>query len=49
MECFNWQPLETDRICSDHFENFDIIMSKNSYNLHRNATPLVNPKVCTIF
>lgn len=41
----NWQPLETDKICSDHFENHDITNNKNKYNLNKNALPLIKPKV----
>lgn len=48
MGCLNWQPLESDRICSDHFEKVDISMKKNGYKLHNNAIPLINPKVYTI-
>jgi len=42
----NWQPTDTDRICSDHFENDDVLMTNNIYVLNNNAIPLVKPQVC---
>lgn len=49
MGCPNWQPIETDRICSDHFENDDIMKVKNGYELCNNAIPSISPKVYIIY
>lgn len=47
IELTNWQPLETDRICSDHFENNYIKQCNDLYELDKNAIPSVKPKVYT--
>jgi len=42
----NWQPTDTDRICSDHFENDDILMTNDIYGLNNDAIPSIKPQVC---
>lgn len=42
----NWQPTVTDRICSDHFENDDVLKTNNGYCLNNDAIPLIKPQVC---
>ncbi|XP_050427936.1 protein PF3D7_1417600-like isoform X5 [Adelges cooleyi] len=39
-----WKPLDTDRICSDHFESDQIIKTHNVYQLTSNAKPVFKPK-----
>jgi len=41
----NWHPIVTDRICSDHFENDDILKINNGYCLKNDAIPLIKPQV----
>ncbi|CAH1709136.1 uncharacterized protein LOC114126584 isoform X2 [Aphis gossypii] len=40
----NWQPTVTDRICSDHFENDDVLKTNNGYCLNDDAIPLIKPQ-----
>lgn len=40
----NRQPLNTDRICSDHFEKNYILNINNLYILKNNSVPLIKPK-----
>ncbi|KAF0749381.1 Uncharacterized protein FWK35_00017856, partial [Aphis craccivora] len=40
----NWHPIVTDRICSDHFENDDILKINNGYCLKNDAIPLIKPQ-----
>lgn len=47
IELPNWKPLETDRICSDHFENYYIMKYNNVYKLDKYALPSIKPKVYT--
>jgi len=42
----NWQPTDSDRICSDHFENYDILMNNYIYELNNDAIPSIKPQVC---
>lgn len=42
----NWQPTIADRICSDHFENDDVIMTNDIYTLNNEAIPSIKPQVC---
>jgi len=42
----NWQPTDTDRICSDHFENDDVLMTNDIYGLNNDAIPSIKPQVC---
>jgi len=44
----NWQPTVTDRICSDHFENNDFVMTNDIYGISNDAVPSIKPQVCTI-
>jgi len=41
----DWQPLESDQICSIHFEKDSVIKIGNVYQLKANAIPFVKPKV----
>jgi len=45
----NWQPLKTDRICSDHFENYNITNKNNVYEVDKYAIPSIKPKVGTVY
>ncbi|XP_060880446.1 uncharacterized protein LOC132952235 isoform X2 [Metopolophium dirhodum] len=40
----NWQPTDTDRICSDHFENDDVLMTNDIYGLNNDAVPSIKPQ-----
>ncbi|XP_008185298.1 uncharacterized protein LOC100167907 isoform X2 [Acyrthosiphon pisum] len=40
----NWQPTDTDRICSDHFENDDVVMTNDIYGLNNDAIPSIKPQ-----
>lgn len=42
----NWQPSVSDRICSDHFESDDVLMTNDIYGLNNDAIPSVKPQVC---
>lgn len=42
----NWQPTHSDRICSDHFENDDVLMTNETYELNNDAIPSIKPQVC---
>jgi len=44
----NLQPTITDRICSDHFENNDFVMTDDIYGLSNDAVPLIKPQVCIL-
>jgi len=41
-----WQPTVSDRICSDHFESYDVLMKNNIYGLNNDAIPSIKPQVC---
>lgn len=47
IELANRQPLVTDRICSDHFENNYIKDCDDVFKLDECAVPSIKPKVCT--
>ncbi|XP_025206733.1 uncharacterized protein LOC112602713 isoform X2 [Melanaphis sacchari] len=40
----NWQPTVTDRICSDHFENNDVLKINGVYSLNNDAIPSTKPQ-----
>ncbi|XP_022182300.1 uncharacterized protein LOC111042111 isoform X2 [Myzus persicae] len=40
----NWQPSVSDRICSDHFESDDVLMTNDIYGLNNDAIPSVKPQ-----
>lgn len=44
----NLQPTVTDRICSDHFENNDFVMTDDIYGLSNDAVPSIKPQVCIL-
>jgi len=46
MKILNWKPVETDRICSYHFEHYCITKVDDFYELNNYAIPLIKPKVC---
>lgn len=45
IELPNWQPLEADRICSDHFESYYINKYNDAYDLDQYAVPSIKPQV----
>jgi len=45
----NWQPTVTDRICSNHFENDDVLKNDDVYVLSYDAIPSIKPQVCIQF
>jgi len=42
----NWQPTYSDRVCSDHFENDDVLRTNDMYGLKNDAIPSIKPQVC---
>lgn len=48
IELPNWHPSESDRICSDHFEYYNVNKYNNVYELDKYAIPLIKPKVCPL-
>lgn len=45
IDLANQQPLVTDRICSDHFENNCIKNCDDFFKLDESAVPSIKPKV----
>lgn len=42
----NWEPLDNNKICSDHFDSSYIKKFRNAYELNSNAIPSIHPEAC---
>ncbi|XP_060840629.1 uncharacterized protein LOC132921565 isoform X2 [Rhopalosiphum padi] len=40
----NFQPTVTDRVCSDHFENNDVLKINDVYSLNNDSIPSIKPQ-----